>query len=247
MEKFKIEILNPEEVKILFKRWGRFAAKCYDTPLKFSEKVGKSCLETSHFSGSRTRYIEIDVSDVPRALVDQIIRKEQGFVKNVESGRYVNFSDFDYYTSPVIERIPEAKSIYDKHMIATRDTYKKLSTILENNGIVGERNYEACRGISPMNYRTGMVIGMTIESLIELCHKRLCVRTQEHSRHLIKMIRDAVVQIIPELEPYLVASCEYLLWCPEGKRCCGKYPTKEEIKDLISIGKTVHNTKISTR
>ena len=86
MKEFKIEILNPEEVKILFERWGRFAAKCYDTPFKFAERVGKSCLKSGHFSGSRTRYIEIDVSDVPRALVDQIIRKEQGFVKNVESG-----------------------------------------------------------------------------------------------------------------------------------------------------------------
>ena len=39
MKEFKIEILNPEEVKILFERWGRFAAKCYDTPLKFAERV----------------------------------------------------------------------------------------------------------------------------------------------------------------------------------------------------------------
>lgn len=229
MKDFKIEILNPDEVKILFNRWGRFAAKCYDTPIKFADKVGKSCLKSGHFSGSRTRYIEIDVSNVPRALVDQIIRKEQGFVKNVESGRYVDFSNFDYYTSPLIANIPEAKEIYDNQMLSAREAYKKLVKILNDHGIEGERAFEAARGVSPMNYRTGMVIGMTIESFIDLCHKRLCVRTQEHSRHLIKMIRDAVIEIVPELAPYAVKQCEYLMWCPEGSKCCGYYPTKEEV------------------
>lgn len=231
MKDFKIEILNPDEVKILFNRWGRFAAKCYDTPIKFSDKVGKSCLKSGHFSGSRSRYIEIDVSNVPRALVDQIIRKEQGFVKNVESGRYVNFSDFDYYTSPLIANIPEAKEIYDNHMLSTKETYTKLVKILNEHGITGEKAYEAARGVSPMNYRTGMVIGMTIEALIDLCHKRLCTRTQEHSRHLIKMIKDAVIEIVPELKPYLVIQCEHLMWCPEGSKCCGYYPTKEEVEE----------------
>lgn len=231
MKDFRIEILNPEEVKELFNHWGRFAAKCYDTPIKFSDKVGKSCLKSGHFSGSRSRYIEIDVSNVPRALVDQIIRKEQGFVKNVESGRYVNFSDFDYYTSPLIANIPEAKEIYDNHMLSTKETYTKLVKILNEHGITGEKAYEAARGVSPMNYRTGMVIGMTIEALIDLCHKRLCTRTQEHSRHLIKMIKDAVIEIVPELKPYLVIQCEHLMWCPEGSKCCGYYPTKEEVEE----------------
>lgn len=230
MKDFKIEILNPEEVKELFKHWGRFATKCYDTPIKFAERVGKSCLKSGHFSGSRTRYIEIDVSDVPRALVDQIIRKEIGFVKNVESGRYVDFSEFEYYTSPIIEAIPEAKEIYDNHMLSARKAYQELVAILNKHGIEGERAFEAARGVAPMNYRTGMVIGMTIEALIDIYQERACIRTQEHSRHLIKMIGKAVLEIIPELEPYLVIKCEYLKWCPEGSKCCGYYPTKEEVE-----------------
>ena len=80
-----------------------------------------------------------------------------------------------------------------------------------------------------MNYRTGMVIGMTIEALIDIYQERACFRTQEHSRHLIKMIGKAVLEIVPELEPYLVIKCEYLKWCPEGSKCCGYFPTKEEV------------------
>ena len=234
MDKFQIKILNPEEVKDIFKHWGTFASKCYDTPVQYAERVGKSCLSTSHFSGSRSRYIEIDVSNVPRALVDQIIRREQGCVKNVESGRYVDFSEFDYYTSPLIVNDPIAKEIYDKHMEATRETYSLLVKRLNDKGITGEKAYEAARGVTPMNYRTGMVIGLTIEALIGLCHERLCTRTQEHSRHLIKMIRDEVVKLVPELEPYLVVKCDYLMWCPEGKRCCGRKPTREKFLEIIS-------------
>ena len=243
MDKFQIKILNPEEVKTLFKRWGTFACKCYDTPAKYAERVGKSCLQSGHFSGSRSIYIEIDVSNVPRALVDQKIRREQGCVKNVESGRYVDFSDFDYYTSPLIANDPIAKEIYDEHMKATREVYSLLVKRLNEKGITGERAFEAARGVAPMNYRTGMVLGLTLEALIGLCHERLCSRTQEHSRHLIKMIRDEVLKLIPELEPYLVVKCDYLQWCPEGSKCCGRKPTRKEFLEFIDSNKVKGSVK----
>lgn len=31
----------------------------------------------------------------------------------------------------------------------------------------------------------------------------------------------------------LVPQCKHLLWCPEGKRCCGVRPTKEQLKAVI--------------
>lgn len=233
---FKIEIINPEEVKELFYHWGRFASKCYDTPEGREVGVGKHCLESGHFSGSRSRYIEIDVSNVPRAMIDQIIRKEQGCVKNVESGRYVDFSDFEYFTPPVIERIPAAKEIYDSHMEMTRKNYSDIVNVLNENGITGEKAFESARGISPMNYNTGMVIGFTIESLIDMCHKRLCVRAQDHSRMFIKKIKDEVIKLIPEMKEHLVIQCEYLLWCPE-KKTCGLFPKKEDLKLILKNNK----------
>lgn len=120
-------------------------------------------------------------------------------------------------------------------MLSTREVYTKLVEILNEHGIKGERAYEAARGVSPMNYRTGMVIGMTVEAFIELCHKRLCTRTQEHSRYLMQLIRDAVIEIVPELKPYAVIQCEYLLWCPEGSKCCGYYPTKEAVEEQYKL------------
>ena len=244
MNNFRIEIINKEEVKELFKHWGRFSCKCYNTPIKYAEKVGKSCLETGHFSGSRSRYIEFDVTNVPRALVDQLVRKEIGCAKNVASGRYIDYSNFTYYTPPILKAVPKALAIYEEHMEITKTNYKKMSEILSENGITGEKNFEICRGISPMNYNTGLCIGFTIESFIDVCHERLCVCAQEHIRRLVKMMRDEVVKLLPELEGHLVAKCDALLYCPESaKRSCGRHIQKDELKLIIQEHKEKQTKK----
>lgn len=228
---FKIEIINKEEVKELFKHWGTASCVCYATPNKFAERVGKSCLETEHFSGSRGRYIEFKIEEAPRAALDEMFRHEQGVFKNMESSRYVDFSDFTYYTSPLIESKPHIKKIYDEHMEITKKNYSEIVRLLKEDGITGERAYQEARGISPMNYNTKCVIGFTVEAMINLCHKRLCVCSQEHIRKMTKIMRDLLAEIIPELDEHLVAICESALYCPESpKRTCGAYPQKDELK-----------------
>lgn len=234
MDKFKVEIINKEEAKELFKHWGITSCICYATPEKFAEKVGKSCLETSHFSGSRGRYIEFKIEEAPRAALDEMFRHEQGVFKNMESGRYVDFSDFNYYTSPLINSKPHIKKIYDDHMELTKKTYKEIVRLLKEDGITGERAYQEARGIAPMNYSTKCVIGFTVEALINLCNKRLCVCSQDHIRKLVKIMRDLVVDIIPELDEYLVAACDYNLYCGESKkRSCGRHLHKSEVKLIL--------------
>lgn len=232
----KVEIINKEESLELFKYWGLAAAKCYATPKKFAERIGKNCLQTGHFSGSRGRYIMFDISGVPRALVDQLVRHEQGVFKNVESGRYVNFEDFTYYIPPILkkEQNAVAHKIYVEHMENTKSVYRRIVAILNDNGTHGEKAYEAARGVMPMNYDTGLVIGFTVEALINLMNKRLCVCSQDHIRKLAVEMRKQVVELIPELEPHLVATCEANGWCPESaKRTCGKYPQKDVVMKLV--------------
>ena len=85
-----------------------------------------------------------------------------------------------------------------------------------------------------MNYETGLVIGFTIEALINFMHKRLCVCSQDHIRKLAKLMKQEVVEILPELETYLVAICDANGWCPESpKRTCNKYPQKEVVLELV--------------
>ena len=69
-EDFKVELLNPEEIKDFVRRHGETAAVCYNTNPKFAMNVGKSVLKTGHFSGSRGDYFKFKISFVPRACYD---------------------------------------------------------------------------------------------------------------------------------------------------------------------------------
>ena len=64
----KVTLLNPEQIKNIFKEWGNFAATCYNTPSEFAEKVGNSCYEDEHYSGSRTEYIKFKIEGIDRGI-----------------------------------------------------------------------------------------------------------------------------------------------------------------------------------
>ena len=121
-----VELLNKEDVKNLFKNHGEFACTCYDTLKKYAEKVGKSCNESGHMSGSRCEYIKFEIEG-DRGTLEQIMRHEIGvsydeidkyafqdridlildvnpskIVKNMQSFRYVDktgYSNASYYIS----------------------------------------------------------------------------------------------------------------------------------------------------
>ena len=40
----------------------------------------------------------------------------------------------------------------------------------------------------------------------------------------------------PRYEEFFIPQCEALMYCPE-KHTCGAYPSKEEVKRLIQVGK----------
>ena len=88
-----------------------------------------------------------------------------------------------------------------------------------------------------MSTHGSFVFGLDIEALIHYCNMRLCARTEDVHRELARMIRDKALEILPELKTQLVPNCQYLLWCPEGKKGCGAYPTKKELKEFVNNAK----------
>ena len=68
---FKVELKNPEEVKNFVKRHGEFSKVCYDTPKEKAEQVGKHCLQSGHFSGSRHLFMVFELKCVPRSCYDE--------------------------------------------------------------------------------------------------------------------------------------------------------------------------------
>lgn len=229
-----VKLINADEVKLLFNKWGEVACKCYDTNPKYAEKVGKHCLKSGHFSGSRGIYFFFDISGISRNCSLQLNRHETGVFKNQASQRYINMSDFGYYIPPRIAKNEKARQLYCEYIENGRNVYQKLTELLNEDGFKGEKANEESRYIlSGATYTQG-VWGFTLEALINFCHKRLCVRSQKEIRDLANAMKSEVIKIIPELEEYLVPQCKYLLWCPESKKdSCGKYPTKQQLEERI--------------
>ena len=223
----KVEIINPDEVVGIFSHWCNFSKVCYDTQTKNPSAIGKHCLKSGHFSGSRSRYIEFLITDCPRLVIDQLARHEAGVAKNVQSFRYVDKANFVYAIPNDIQDNPTLVKHYIAHMNNTIDLYREVQDYVLTKTTLKERAKEQARYVLPMATCSAVAIGMDVEALIHFCNKRLCVRTEDVHRELAIMIRNAVVDLIPDLKPYLVPQCEYLTWCPE-QHGCGKYKHKGE-------------------
>lgn len=228
-----VELLNPEEVKSLFANWGQTSAICYDSHGN-NEKIGIHCLKSGHFSGSRGDYIKFLVTDVPRLLIDQAVRHEVGVFKNVQSFRYVDKSGFSYEIPKALDNNTQLMNEYVAHMEATENIYHKIQDYMRSAGNNKESVNETARYVLPMATKSAFIIGFDIEALINFMHKRLCVRAESPIRNLAIQMRNCVLDVLPQLQPYLVPNCEYLLWCPENKQGCGRYPTKEEVFKRIN-------------
>jgi thymidylate synthase (FAD) len=224
----KVELINQDELKNYFKRWGRFSAKCYNTPLKYAERVGKHCLKSGHMSGSRSIYFEFDVSGISRACATQMNRHEIGVVKNLKSQRYCDDSNSECVIPPVIEKIPEAKLVFEAQVQNALLSYKTLQNILAEHGITGEKANQDARYILSEGTVTEGTYAFTTEALINFAHKRLCSRAQWEIREVARKMCKQAIEVVPELKDKLVPTCVDRGYCIEDK-CCGLRPKKEDV------------------
>lgn len=248
MNNLSVSIINQSQVSNILQSWGEFAATCYNTNPKHAQKIGAACLSSSHFSGSRTNYIVFKIDNIDRGTAEQLLRHEIGvrplsaesiessydinptsIVKNMKSFRYVDMKDFDYTVPDIIQRNPEALAEYHLAMDSIKQHMSNISNILESTPYPSKAKLEATQYLLPRATHTSVVVGFTIEALIQYLHKRLCVRTQPEHRKLAIKIKECTLEHLPVLQGKLQAHCDYLLFCPEGSMCCGKYPTREEI------------------
>ena len=234
MDNIQVELVNKEECKEFFKKWGVFSSECYATPEGREEIVGKHCYKTGHYSGSRSFSFVFKVKGVSRSCTAQMNRSSVGVTINEKSMRYVDFSNAVIKIPPTIEGNEKAKEIFLDATKYVLDTYKELQNILAEDGIVGEKSNQDCRYILPLGTETSAVYGYTLEALENFMNNRLCSRSQWEIRKVAALMRDEVLDVLPELKDKLVPRCEKLMWCPEGKGCCGRKPTKEQLKNKLN-------------
>lgn len=230
----KVTILNPEETTRLFEYWGKASCVCYDTVTNIPEKIGKGCMNSGHFSGSRGRYILFKVEGCPRFTIDQAVRHEEGVMKNVQSFRYVGKDSFAYEIPVEITDNEELLAKYHAHMMKTMDLYCEIQEYVFNKTGSHERANEQARYALPISTHADFVIGMTVEALIHFANVRLCVRAEDKIRELALAMKKTTLELLPELKDKLVPNCQALLWCPEGHASCGAYPTKSQLKKMIA-------------
>lgn len=253
-----VTLLNPDVLKNLYKNHGEFACECYDTPKKYAERVGKSCEESGHMSGSRCEYIKFEIEG-DRGTLEQTMRSEIGvrynpeekyyymdmieaiprvspdeIVKNMASFRYIDKNNFTYVTPRNIEKYPQALAFYQNCMSNIDTTRRLIKEILIENGVDPHKAVEDANFVLPRATNTKLTIGFTPEALITFMHKRLCSRAQDEIHDIAVAIKKAVSEVNPEFAKELMPHCQYLLWCPEGKKSCGAYPTREELKKIIN-------------
>jgi len=230
----KVTILNPEETIRLFEYWGKASCVCYDTQTNSPEKIGKACMNSGHFSGSRGRYILFHVQGCPRLTIDQAVRHEQGVMKNVQSFRYVSKDSFAYEVPVEITDNENLLARYHAFMMEAKDLYCEIQDYVFNKTNSHERANEQARHVLPISTHADFVIGMTVEALIHFANSRLCIRAEDKIRELARLLKDATLELLPELKEKLVPNCQALLWCPEGHASCGAYPTKKQLKQMIA-------------
>ena len=255
-----VEIINPEVLINLYKNHGTFACICYDTPEKFAERVGKSCAIDGHMSGSRCEYIKFRISGLDRGTAEQTLRHELGtvipyeyqdnytfadyselvkdvspdqIIKNMASFRYIDKNGFEWATPKTIKNCSEANAEYNSLMNIINTSRNKIKQLLLDNGTNTSEAVEAANFVLPRATTTTFVIGFTPEALIHYCHKRLCTRSQEFIRELANKMKTEVKKYSDDFAKELTPQCQHLLWCPEGKRCCGAAPTKQELKEKL--------------
>lgn len=231
----KVELLNPEEVKNFIKNHGIFACQCYNTPEKFAERVGLSCLKEGHTSGSRADMFKFRIH-CPRYTADQIMRHSVGTAINCQSQRYVDMDDnFSIYIPPQVEGDTLLTAVYQAYEDECRNRYKNIRALMTKYNISGEQANDLMRTMLPIGVACDLTMGFTIEALIHFMHKRLCTRADHPIRKVACEMRKEVLAVEPRYERLLIAQCQELMYCPE-KHGCGMYPNKKDIMELIQLG-----------
>ncbi|SHK21579.1 thymidylate synthase (FAD) [Hathewaya proteolytica DSM 3090] len=226
-----VELINGNYMKELYKHWGEFSCECYNTPIEYAERVGHACANQSHFSGSRTEYFKFRIRGISRACSLQLNRHKIGVELNQQSQRYCDMNGVNFVIPPTIAENQEALKKYTELMEQSIKTYGEIQQILKSQGKNKEGANQDARYCLLESCETQGTWGFTLEALIHFMHKRLCIRSQWEIRQLANLMKKEVISVLPELENTLVPHCEYLMWCPEGSHCCGKFPTRQQVID----------------
>ena len=175
------------------------------------------------------------IEGVSRSLLAQITRHRIASF-SVKSQRYVKEMNFSYVIPPEIEKIPEAKEIYEEAMRQDEENYEKLTQILfekhfhelldagktekDARRAAEKRAIEDARFVLPNACETKMMVTMNVRSLWNFFRLRCCSRAQWEIRELAEKMLELCRGVAPKLFAHAGPAC-IAGPCPEGNMSCG--------------------------
>jgi thymidylate synthase (FAD) len=215
-----------------FVRWGRFTALCYRTTAEYREllakpaeesapvfrKIALGCLKTGHYSGCRHLHFEFSVTGVSRSATHQLVRHERFAPVNQQSSRYVDMSGAGYVVPQLVAQDPEAAAEYQAYLDQARNAYERLRRTLKARGLSNEQVNETARMVLPQALMTAINLAPTFESLVNMTHKRMCVRAEWEIREVVTHFARLAGEGLPELARHFGAPCKFGA-CKEAKPC----------------------------
>lgn len=201
------------------------ASNCYNSTPAGDGKIMKHCVKSGHTSVTEFCDFTFHIEGVSRALSHQLVRHRLASYAQ-RSQRYCSEDGFNYVIPLSVKNNPTALAFYQDSIRNIASNYKTLQEL-------GIPNEDA-RMILPNACETQIEVKMNLRALMNFMYERMCTCSQWEIRELAQLMRKAVIEQVPELEPYLVPKCEKngkeFGACNESKsRSCGRHPRLEEI------------------
>jgi thymidylate synthase (FAD) len=184
---------------------------------------GWDCVNSRHGRVMEFPDIIIRVDGYSARVIRELYTHIIGVTRLQESTRYMDMSEFEYYTPPSIMLMSERSRVYHQLMTAVKATYNELLEL----GVPKED----AANVLPLGSNSSIVLKINFRALLHMGEERHCSRAYREFRALMSEIVDTVSEYSEEwaeLMGMMKPKCDYLMFCPE-KKSCGRYPKREDV------------------
>jgi thymidylate synthase (FAD) len=206
----RIELLDKEKkANELWERWGRLADKTHNDSGENREQIAKSCLKSKHWGQSEMVYFDFEIKDVSVGIfMPQLLHHTIGVASGIKSFRIPRYG----ITLVLPDDFPEEFRVrYIDHFWD--------AVVLYEDALKAGIPAEEARGCLPLAIGTELIWCADIEAIQKLCEDRLCNKADREIHEMAQLIRDEMLSIIPELDPFLGPKCWVYGKCFEQSPC----------------------------
>lgn len=178
-------------------------------------------MEIGHFSVLEHASFTFGIEGISRAASHQLVRHRLASYSQ-QSQRYVEFKNgIPNVAPPSIMNNPLAMERFTAFLQQAEDTYQYLIDL----GIPAED----ARFVAPNAAETKVVMTMNARELLHFFAHRTCNRAQWEIREMADQMLRVVYPLAPIIFEKGGPSCVTDGVCKEGRMCCGKIRTREEL------------------